>query len=535
MITENYINGFFHFYNSFRLNNNVPITCYLINFNDRKAEVMEKNFPDVIFKRENGNFKPPEQKWQPNGLLKVTYLKGEFMLREARKHDKVIWIDPSKLVMKNIDWIYKELDNHEWIGIGRNTSDENKRFFAGLFAFRRGDQVNRYATRCHEDKNNWFADQRAFTKLKNGKELNYKDLVSGMHDIYNPDKLLVRNLKKDGKDKFQASEEYFVSILKKYIDDYEEKYELFKKKFPKKILAFMHHPFEDWCFLSSIRNVQKYTNLDIEICKNFDKSYLESLNPDIVWSRGGIFLMKNFFNIRPDLKEKTFSTLTHGGEKLEQRIPQILAEVKGSKGLLVQNEEGRIRLEHDLQKHGYNIPVYLIPNMIDTEQFKPKEKPKEFTVGYIGRINSKSAKSQKGWTIFNYVKEILEKEGIKFKLATNIQNKQPHDKMPEFMNSINCLVLPSHSEGHSNTINEAMACEVPVITTKIGWHGENCTDKKNILFAPRSVYEIIKRVRYLRDNPTEAQKIGHNARKFISRELDPRKIGKLWESLFKEL
>lgn len=532
MITPNYTEGFFHFYNSYKLNNSIPVVCYLINFSENKAKVLKEYFKDVEFKHHNGNFQAPTEKWQPAGILKVTYLKGQLMQKEARKHKQVMWIDPSKLVMGSIDWIKDELDSYEWVGIGRDTHDENKRFFAGLFGFNRGDELDRYARRCNEDSGNWFSDQRAFTKLKgNYKELNYNKLVSGERDIYNPDKLLVRNLKKENKNKFQASDEYFVKILEKKIKDYKQKYNDFCALFPKKILAYMHHPYEDWCFLSSIKNVQKYTNLDIEICDNFNPEYLKKLQPDLVWSRGGIFLMDNFFRARPDLKRKTVSTLTHGGEKLNKRIDQILKTVQGSKAVLVQNEEGKVRLEHDLKKKKWDIPVYEIPNMVDTEIFKPTEKPKEFIVGYVGRINSQDARYQKGWKVFNYVKEILEEEGIKFKIATNQEGKLPHSKMPKFMNSISCLVLPSNAEGHSNTLNEAMACEVPVITTKIGWHGENCTDKENIIFCPRSVVEIIRQIRYLKDNPKERERIGKNGRSLMQELLNPKKIGKVWESV----
>lgn len=535
-ITEKYISGFFHFYNSFRLNNDFPITCYLINFSGEKAKLMTRQFPDVTFRVYMGNFKPPEQKWQPSGILKVTYLKGLFLRKEAersKENKKVIWIDPSKLIMGKVDFMYDLLNDYEWVGIGRPGKDENRRFFAGMFGFNRGDQLQKFERKCTEDKHNWFADQRAFTKLSGKyKELNYNEYVSGEKDIYNPKKLIVRNLKKDNKDKFKASEEYFVSILKEYIDDYEEKYKEFQKKLPIKILAFMHKPFEDWCFLSSIRNVQKYTNLDIEICKSFNRDYLNTLNPDVVWSRGGIYLMTNFFGIRPDLKSKTISTITMGGELLEQKIKRALPYLKGSKGLIVQNKDAKTRMEHRLKEKNLNVPVYEIPNGVDLNEFKPKKKPNKLIIGYVGRNRTSLAKDQKGWTIFKYVREILEKEGFSFKLSMDTQNKRTYEQMKEFYNEIDFLLLPSHSEGHSNTINEAMASGLPVLTTKVGWHGENCKDE--LIWITRNVWDIVNKFRWLKQNPTEAQKIGKKAQKFAERHLNIQKTAKEYERVLRE-
>ncbi len=536
MLTEKYLNGFFHFYNSYKLNNDYPIICYLLNIPKPKQDILKKEFPDVEFIPYKDTFKPAVNSFHPEGVQRVTHLKARFIRKNIKsKKDKVCWLDCSKIILGSLNFIEKELDNYEWIGVKRPTGNENKTYWAGLIAFNWGDQIERYERKCNNNKNNWFNDQKALTKLL-GKhlDLDYYKYVSHEKDIYNPKYLIVRNLNYKNMDKFSASEKYFVKILSDKIEGYKDKYKEFKSKFPKKILAFMHKPFEDWCFLSSIKNVQKHTNQDIEICKNFNPSYLKKLNPDIVWSRGGIFLMDEFFRHRPDLKNKTLTTLTHGGELLTDRISKVMKKIEGTKGILVQNLDAKIRMEHDISKKGLDISVYLIPNMVDLEHFKPQTKPSQFTIGYVAR-NGKSCRNQKGWTIFQYVKEILKKEGIKVKMATDTKNKLPHEKMPDFYNSINCLILPSHSEGHSNTINEAMACELPVITTRLAWHGENCTDNENILFAIRSVYEIINKVRYLKEHPKFAQKIGKNARKLVERELNPQKIGKQWEALFNGL
>lgn len=43
-----------------------------------------------------------------------------------------------------------------------------------------------------------------------------------------------------------------------------------------------------------------------------------------------------------------------------------------------------------------------------------------------------------------------------------------HEDMPYYMNSTNMLVLASLKEGSLNVIKEAMACNLPIVTTDVG-------------------------------------------------------------------
>jgi glycosyltransferase involved in cell wall biosynthesis len=44
----------------------------------------------------------------------------------------------------------------------------------------------------------------------------------------------------------------------------------------------------------------------------------------------------------------------------------------------------------------------------------------------------------------------------------------PHERVPWYMNAANAMLLTSTREGSPNTVKEALACNLPVVTTDVG-------------------------------------------------------------------
>lgn len=525
MMTEKYLPMFKYFYKSFRKHNKNKIVCYCINFNPN-LEMEGVNFIEY-----KGEF-DKETDLNPDGVLKVTHLKSHFLEQVASFYNQhVLWIDCSKLIMGSIGFI--NLDRYDWVGIKRKTTKPNKIYFAGLIGFNKNSEnLKRYKELCLRDKDNWFNDQKALNELDktNYLELDYHEYVSGEDNIYNSNCLIVRALAYKGLDKFEASEKYFKEILGEEPEEIKEEN---NTKTGKNILAYMHNPGEDWCFLSGINNIKKYSKHNITIVESVNNAnYLKSLNPDIVWSRGGIYLMRFFMKMRPDLKKRLIHTLTHGNEMLFNRITKSLPWTNGTLAVVAQNLDGKTRMEYELMRKDYKVPVYLQPNAVDTDLFKVAEPPKEFIAGFVGRNANPKEADLKGWNLF-YMASRLAK--VKIKEASNsVCKKIPYAGMHKFYNQLSCMVLPSFTEGCSNTVLEAQASGLPVITCKVGYHAEVGKDFEDIIFCTRSVHDIKEKIEWVRDNPDKAREIGLNARKFAERH-HPEIIAKNFDNMFDEL
>jgi len=169
-----------------------------------------------------------------------------------------------------------------------------------------------------------------------------------------------------------------------------------------------------------------------------------------------------------------------------------------------------------------NGNAFMIPNGVDLETFKPRSQRqtvfddggKTFTVGFAGNICGEYAMYYKGWKY--YVQATLR---LRPKIETlNFlygHNQIPHDEMPEkFYHKIDCLVLPSINEGCSNVIVEALACGVPVLTTKVGFHGGRLEGGVNCLFIKRNIDDITAKIQLLMRDHGLRMKLAFNGRLF---------------------
>jgi sugar transferase (PEP-CTERM/EpsH1 system associated) len=82
------------------------------------------------------------------------------------------------------------------------------------------------------------------------------------------------------------------------------------------------------------------------------------------------------------------------------------------------------------------------------------------------------------------------------------------------LNAMDVFVLPSLSEGMSNTLLEAMASSLPVVATRVGGNPELVEDERSgWLFEPREVMALAAILERMGRDPSRRQEIGQAARR----------------------
>jgi glycosyltransferase involved in cell wall biosynthesis len=91
------------------------------------------------------------------------------------------------------------------------------------------------------------------------------------------------------------------------------------------------------------------------------------------------------------------------------------------------------------------------------------------------------------------------------------------DRVERFLNALDVFVSnSSHNEGLSLAILEAMACDVPVVATRVAAHAE-VLDEGNagVLIPPRDTPSLVRALRQLADDPHLLSSLGRTGRQRI--------------------
>ena len=90
----------------------------------------------------------------------------------------------------------------------------------------------------------------------------------------------------------------------------------------------------------------------------------------------------------------------------------------------------------------------------------------------------------------------------------------------EWMRAIDIFVLPSLSEGFSNSLLEAMACGCCPVASRVGGTPELVNDgERGILFEPGNLNELSEALLYLTQNPEKQRRLGEKAATFVREHL----------------
>jgi len=118
-------------------------------------------------------------------------------------------------------------------------------------------------------------------------------------------------------------------------------------------------------------------------------------------------------------------------------------------------------------------------------------------------------------------KENLLKQSENYESKNNILFLGKRNDVPKLLKISDIFVLPTLFEGMSNAIMEAMACELPIITTGIPENQELIENNKTgILIAKENSNEIIKVIRKIISNENFKNQLGYNAKNVITNKFN---------------
>ena len=175
-----------------------------------------------------------------------------------------------------------------------------------------------------------------------------------------------------------------------------------------------------------------------------------------------------------------------------------------SHGIICGNQDGA----EVLQERGYQGKIQVMPQLgVDERLFTPKKHPElasklgitsnDFVVGFVGRFVPEKGLltllqalvniSDRPWKLLLLGRGELQAELIKITAENHLQDRVifvesvPHEQVPDYINLMSTLVLPSETtykfktltavgwkEQFGHVLIEAMACQVPVIGSDSG-------------------------------------------------------------------
>ncbi len=238
----------------------------------------------------------------------------------------------------------------------------------------------------------------------------------------------------------------------------------------------------------------------------------------------------------------------------KEKIIKFFSEMNLSFSNMVILYSNKIIAEYNLAKWKDKIAISH-EHFIDTTLFRNSEKigSRKNIIGYIGRFSE-----EKG--ILNFIAAtrllVSSNDDIMFLVAgkgylnnqiVHLIRKNPlskrielinwiqHEELPQLLNKIRLLVIPSFTEGLPNIMLEAMACETPVLATSVGAIPDIIKDGETGFIMNDNTPECIAKniLRVL--NHQNLQQIADNGRQLVEEEFVFEKTAESWKAIFSNI
>lgn len=203
------------------------------------------------------------------------------------------------------------------------------------------------------------------------------------------------------------------------------------------------------------------------------------------------------------------------------------------------------------KKLGYNSKGITTPIGLDIDDYRPNYKTfqKELSLSFIGALDWMPNYEGLMWFLENVWPQLsLQFPNLKFHIAgrhtpsslmnLKMKNVKVYGEIPDankFINAHSIMVVPLLSGGGMRAkILEGMALGKVVLSTTLGLEGIEARNKKDVLIAD-TPKEFIDAITFALKSKNRLNKIGHNARDFVSENFDnlsiARRLGSAYEKM----
>ncbi len=110
-----------------------------------------------------------------------------------------------------------------------------------------------------------------------------------------------------------------------------------------------------------------------------------------------------------------------------------------------------------------------------------------------------------------------------------------HDDLPNYLNQLRLLVLPSYTEGLPNIMLEAMACGTPVLATPVGAIRDVIIDGKTGFIMENNSPECIAENVIRALNSPDLEEIVENGRRFVEENFTFERVVDRWKEVLGEI